>query len=138
MKVIDLLNKIANGEEVPHFKVGEIEYFLNWRGNLLEREGDKPIADVQWFIDEDWLNTEVEIIEDTFSGIKFYQNGEETCSIDTRPSFTTKDLHIEEDKEDMNIVKIDTGFFYTLGTEERDGLLKEKINEIIDKLNKEE
>ena len=45
--------------------------------------------------------------------------------------------NIEEDKEDMNIVKIDTDFFYTLGTEERDGLLKEKINEIIDYINKE-
>lgn len=38
MKIIDLLNKIANGEEVPHFKVGALEYYLNWRGNLLERE----------------------------------------------------------------------------------------------------
>ena len=64
MKIIDLLNKIANGEEIPHFKVGEIEYFLNWRGNLLEREEDKPSADVQWYIDEEWLNTEAEIIEE--------------------------------------------------------------------------
>ena len=64
MRVIDILNKIANGEKIPHFKVSEIEYFLNWKGNLVEREEDKPSVDVQWFIDKVWLNTEVEIIEE--------------------------------------------------------------------------
>ena len=64
MKIIDLLNKIANGEEVPHFKVSEIEYFLNRRGNLLEQEEGKPSCDTQWFIDKEWLNTEVEILEE--------------------------------------------------------------------------
>ena len=64
MKVIDLLNKIANGEEIPHFKIFEIEYFLNDRGNLREKEEDRPSEDTRWYIDSKWLNTEVEIIEE--------------------------------------------------------------------------
>ena len=64
MKVIDLLNKIANGEGVPHFKIFEIEYFLNDRGNLREKEEDRPSEDTRWYIDSKWLNTEVEIIEE--------------------------------------------------------------------------
>ena len=64
MKIIDLLNKIANGKDIPHFRVCEIEYFLNDRRCLREKEEDRPSEDTRWFIDEDWLNKEVEIIEE--------------------------------------------------------------------------
>lgn len=78
MKVIDLLNKIANGEEVPHFKIFEIEYFLNDRGNLREKEEDRPSEDTRWYIDSKWLNTEVEIIEEDkkIEKLEYIKNGE--------------------------------------------------------------
>ena len=60
MKVIDLLNKIANGEETPkRFKIGFINYdFINGNAKL-----DYELFDS--LLDEDYnLNTEVEIIED--------------------------------------------------------------------------
>ena len=60
MKIIDLLNKIANGEEVPNFIVDEVEYYMGANGYLRECMGD----DTQWYIDKSWLNTEVQILEE--------------------------------------------------------------------------
>ena len=60
MKVIDLLNKIANGEEVPNFIIDEQEYYLGADGFLKELYGDE----VEWTLDAEWLNTKVEIIEE--------------------------------------------------------------------------
>ena len=60
MKVIDLLNKIANGEEVPNFIIDEQEYYLGADGVLKELYGDA----VEWALDAEWLNTKVEIIEE--------------------------------------------------------------------------
>lgn len=109
MKIIDLLNKIANGEEVPHFKVGEVEYFLNWKGCLLEREGGNQGYDTQWFIDKDWLNTEVEIIEEDKKIEKI-----EYITSDEDGDFTINGFAFDYEQK-MQIV--------------------DKINEIIDKLN---
>ena len=60
MKLIDLLNKIANGEEVPNFIIDEQEYYLGADGVLKELYGDA----VEWELDAEWLNTKVEIIEE--------------------------------------------------------------------------
>lgn len=60
IKIIDLLNKIANEEEVPHFKINEDEYYLGADGLLKDVYGDA----VEWFIYQKWLNEEVEIIEE--------------------------------------------------------------------------
>ena len=60
MKVIDLLNKIANGEEVPRVKYDDIEAYIGADGYLKDNYGDN----VEWWIDKNWLNTEVEIIEE--------------------------------------------------------------------------
>ena len=67
MKVIDLLNRIANGEEVPHFIIDEQEYYLGVDGFLKELYGDE----VEWTLDAEWLNTEVEIIEEAKEIEKF-------------------------------------------------------------------
>ena len=61
IKIIDLLNKIANGEETPHFKINEDEYYLGADGLLKDVYGDA----VEWVIYQKWLNEEVEIIEET-------------------------------------------------------------------------
>ena len=60
MKIIDLLNKIANGEEV-RFKIDENPYHCYRYSNLYD-EVEKE--EVKWYLSEDWLNEEVEVIEE--------------------------------------------------------------------------
>lgn len=60
MKIIDLLNKIANGEEV-RFKIDGEPYHCYKYANLYD-EVEKEEA--RWYISEDWLNEEVKIIEE--------------------------------------------------------------------------
>ena len=115
MKVIDLLNKIANGEEL-HFcvinKGFKTEYFYE-KGKPLRYDDDE---DVEWRISEDWLNCEVEIIEEDKKIRKIY----------TFPGLDEDD-YAYEDGNRPNNVKINNKI---------EELLIYKINEIIDKLNK--
>ena len=69
IKVIDLLNKIANGEEVPRkIKYDGITYTIGWSDYM----GDEPITDYynhelygSWFSGTEMtLDKEVEIIEE--------------------------------------------------------------------------
>ena len=62
MKVIDMLDRIAKGEEVK-FKIMETDEVLNLTKDmhLFSITYNEP---VEWFIDEEWLNYEVEIIEE--------------------------------------------------------------------------
>jgi len=62
MKVIDMLDRIAKGEEVK-FKIMETGEVLNLTKDmhLFSITYNEP---VEWFIDEEWLNYEVEIIEE--------------------------------------------------------------------------
>lgn len=60
MKIIDIYNKIANGEKVPCFKINGEKYGLGEDGYLREFFGD----DVKWYIYEHWLNEEVEVLEE--------------------------------------------------------------------------
>lgn len=71
MKIIDLLNKIANGEEIPkkiraHYRV--FEKYLNHNAylNTEDEENYKYLTDLPRLFDDDrdWLNDEVEIIEE--------------------------------------------------------------------------
>lgn len=65
MKIIDLLNKIANGEELPEkIKIYEEILRLNEnKNNYLYEDSDEYYGDefIHWFN----LNDEVEIIEET-------------------------------------------------------------------------
>ena len=64
MKIIDLLNKIANGEEVPeHIKIGKNEWYFYKSKNTY---GDKKSAWIvwDWYVEENKLNDEVEILEE--------------------------------------------------------------------------
>ena len=61
MKVIDLLNKIANGEEVK-FKILSVNAIYRYdKDYQLYCETSDEIC--EWGIDYRWLNEEVEIIE---------------------------------------------------------------------------
>ena len=62
MKVIDMLDRIAKGEEV-RFKIIETDEILNLTKDmhLFSITCNEP---VEWFIDEEWLNYKVEVIEE--------------------------------------------------------------------------
>lgn len=124
MKIIDILNKIANKEVVPKqikygnsiFKETSPLYYENEDGQMFE----------EYIVLED-LNDEVEILDedkkDNFTGWKMYQDGKEVCSI--------KGL-----KKENKIEKIDLGILNT--QKEKNRAFKDTINLIIDYINKEE
>ena len=60
MKVIDVLQKIANGEKV-RFRIDGKPYHCYKYDSLYDEEFGE---EVEWFIGEEWLNKEVEIIEE--------------------------------------------------------------------------
>lgn len=65
MKVIDLLNKIANGEEVPKkIKYDENLYFYCKPCNIYEIDGNDDLCGKDLYNMLDNLNDEVEIIEE--------------------------------------------------------------------------
>jgi hypothetical protein len=101
MKVIDLLNKIANEEEVPQkIKYGGDTYYYEFSEYLLETEDEDELKNLMGRYTFAILNDEVEIIEE---GIE---------------------------KLDMNAMKQD------FNTVENELMLGYKINEIIDRLDK--
>ena len=64
MKVIDLLNKIANGEEVPkkiHIKQFQCDFIFNGCTYLSD---EKEQQNIFWCLHSGALNYEVEIIEE--------------------------------------------------------------------------
>ena len=108
MKVIDMLDRIANGEEVK-FKIIETDEVLNLTKDmhLFSITWNEP---VEWMIDEEWLNYEVEIIRDKINkDIKWY-------------------FIEEQENEKTKIAQINMNF----------KILREKLTEIIDKLNEME
>lgn len=62
MKVIDIFNKIANGEEVRFRLLCDNDIFYITKDCFLYNETQEELA--HWYIDVDWLNEEVEIIEE--------------------------------------------------------------------------
>lgn len=129
MKIIDLLNKIANGEEVPK----EIEHngdLYLWEKNNKTYYSEPNGADLMAYIDiPSELNDEVEIIEeekeDNFSGIRYFANGNCYMSIASEPP-KIQDITIEKEIEKLN-----KKHFH-----KRQRQLANKINELIDEINK--
>lgn len=68
MKVIDLLNMIANGEEVPKFYVDDNSYVYYFDKGFLRRykEGIREFTDdvVEWNIYRSWLSRGITFIEE--------------------------------------------------------------------------
>ena len=107
MKIIDLLNKIANGEEIP----GKIKYDrkIYHYGNYIKWY----ISDNLWdelFIDKNNLNDEIEIIEDIPK--------EDTPKEEKKIAKIGKLNQVSNNKQHLN-----------------NYILRNKINEIIDRLN---
>ena len=108
MKIIDLLNKIANGEEIPN-KIkynGEI-YERNLYNNKYYRENnkDRDLLDT-YLANEEVYNSEIEIIEEDKKIEKF-----------------------NIDKEPLKGGELVRAIDY---------IIEAKINEIIDHINKQE
>ena len=111
MKVIDLLNKIANGEEVPK------EIILNDNVFIYDETDDNEVNRYRtmtddFLIDEGYLNDEVEVIEED----KKIENIKELNS-----DYCDKQKTYDFLKNEEIVLDILT--------------LKHKINEIIDKIN---
>lgn len=89
MTVIQILNKIANGEEVK-FKIidEQLEYYCKKDDFLRDRNNQE----VDWWLDSLWLNKEVEIIEEEPRDI-------EVCGSWFTKSEYDKLAHSEEDKK---------------------------------------
>ena len=111
MKVIDLLNKIANGEEVK-FKLIEDDTTYSIKKNEYLRIEELK-RDAQWYINERWLNEEVEILDEEEKDIPLIPDGE---------LFLMKNNGADIRGFDY----LDYNF----------KVLKEKINQVVEELNK--
>ena len=59
MKVIDIMQKVAN-KEIFKFRINDINYYVDKSNHICEEDGTK----VEWYIDDEWLNMNAEIIEE--------------------------------------------------------------------------
>ena len=115
MKVIDLLNKIANGEEVPkrikisdnyyHFDIDDSDYYndVDNKATLIEN-----IYLHNAYV---WLNKEVEILDEEDKDIPLIPD-------DELHEFNTKEKILNLDKLNYNFK-----------------VLKEKINQVVEEFN---
>ncbi len=113
MKVIDLLNKIANGEEVPKkFMVDGDTLYIGEDKFIEYANGER----IEWFIYPSWLNEEVETIKEDKKIEKI------------------KNINCESFRDNHNGIRqlTDIEIASDIIT------LKEWINKIIDKLNEED
>lgn len=64
MKLINILNKMANGEKIPTFRFKDPRYKYFMKNNFLYQQkfNEEPYP-VEWQIYPEWLNQEVEILE---------------------------------------------------------------------------
>lgn len=137
MKVIDLLNKIANGEKVPNkIKCAGVIYNYEFQDTVTgayEYRSQNHICLMNNMAGHlyltDILNSEVEIIEenkeDDFSGIRYFANGNCYMSIASEPP-KIQDITIAKEIEKLN-----KKHFH-----KRQRQLANKINELIDEINK--
>lgn len=59
MKVIDIMQKVAN-KEIFKFRIDDVNYYVDKSNYICEEDGTK----VEWYIDDEWLNMNAEIIEE--------------------------------------------------------------------------
>ena len=106
------MQKVAN-KEIFKFRINDVNYYVDKSNYICEEDGTK----VEWYIDDEWLNMNAEIIEE--------------------------DKKLEKLKN-LNMTKIDInkkGQVYGVTKEEMIAdikTLQNWVNEIIDKLNEME
>ena len=117
MKVIDLLNKIANDEEVPnHIRYEGIDLYYNKKNNCYDLIMSNVREEFYTFSYSD-LNNEIEIIKDTPKEDKKIE----------KLDLTFEDKFIKENFNSGGISYLDT--YATLK------MIYNKQSEIIDKIN---
>ena len=107
MKVIDIMQKVAN-KEIFKFRIDDVNYYVDKSNYICEEDGTK----VEWYIDDEWLNMNAEIIEEDKKIRKI--------KVNYSPDIEEK-IFYEDGKPNHCILR-------DPGTE----LLINKINEIID------
>lgn len=148
IKIIDLFNKIVNGEEVPlkikwdgylwDFKKEYNDYWNEEEDEYLFFAGFDNFQDAKEF-----LNEEVEIIEekqeekDNFTGWKMFQNGEVVASCYTVDFAPVKmEIRKIEVVGGDSIVDNTDGERHLVTTNRKDrNIYIKKINELIDAVN---
>lgn len=125
MKVIDLLNRIANGEEVPKkIRIGDkidIFYYQDYIKSY--KAYDNEYLMCEYLCNTDRLNDEVEILNDEIEVIGKDKKIRK-IKVDYSPDIEEKIFYEDGDKPRHCILR-------DAGTE----LLIDKINEIIDYIN---
>lgn len=135
MKVIDLLNKIANDEDVPYsVKYNERIYEYVEETKWYLREDLKS----ELFIDKNKLNDEIEIIEDTQKEDRYIN----VCgSLFTKSEYDELAKSKEDKKIEKDNLELDIQIFKYNPTDLETLIIREilknrvKIKEIIDKVN---
>lgn len=67
MKVIDIINRVANNEEIPYFYVDDDRYTYYFDKGFLKRikyDIKETDQEIEWYIYSEWLNKEITIIEE--------------------------------------------------------------------------
>ena len=67
MKVIDIINRVANNEEIPYFYVDDDRYTYYFDKGFLKRikyDIEETDQEIEWYIYPEWLNKEITIIEE--------------------------------------------------------------------------
>ena len=123
MKIIDLLNKIANGEEVPKKIEYEGEIFQFTGYNSASKNYKNELEDLFEVLDGSILNDEIEILEEQKKIPEKLENEQKFYSY----------VRYEENKDEIDKV------LYILKAinliEEKIGHLNNSINEVIDYLD---
>ena len=154
MKVIELLNKIANGEEVPKKIKYKDDIYTHVDNNCYVCEETYEILSNSIYAEHNSLNDEVETIEEDKKDkeIEIYVNGEKVDITDIfEPLKQGEYFYKENDKwyvhklKNVSFVMEKDKKIKRIGklnqVEDKQNLnnymLRDKINEIIDYLNKE-
>lgn len=127
MKVIDLLNKIANGEEVPKKIKYNNDIYMHIDNYCYYCDETNLILSDRIFAEYSRLNDEVEIIEDKPFSEKVEKIYNEHI-----------DYIYSKSEEDKKIEKVDVNHLQTVKKWKRAKILGNKINEIIDYLEEKE
>lgn len=90
MKVIDVIKDLADGKEIKPFKIDNLEFKVINKA-LYQKELDGGYEDVDWYIYKDWLNEEIEPIEDEFIDIKELYDNSTECNFSDRQTGMTKE-----------------------------------------------
>ena len=138
--IYELLGMIKDGNIPKKIMYKNRQYELNDNNEYHCKDKDLGLFEYLFsmYYTDEVLNSEVEILEtaitikdDKFTGVKYYNDGIEIVSMDYSTNYSMEELAEKDDK----IEKLEKSNGYS--AENYIEEMFDKINEIIDKLNKE-